>query len=275
MKPLSKVDIPRLVASSFCAVCLISACVKQAPQETSPEGAKRFLKFRGYEFDNKAFFEAVNAGDPDLVTLFLTANIDPNEKDPGTGRTALILAAAHCHLGVVKALVKGKADINIKDNSGYTALFHAIEARHDEIASFLLAQPGLDLNARGKNGVTALISYVWRDNESVVRNLLERGADVNLQDADGDTALHGAAQNGNVDMTLQLLAKGAEVDAKNKLGGTPLMWAAVYGNDQVVKALLAHKAKPTLKDNEGMTALDWAIKNQRTKVIELLRNSDK
>jgi len=51
------------------------------------------------------------------------------------------------------------------------------------------------------------------------------------------------------------------------------MWAAVYGNEKVTSLLLAHNADATVRDEEGKTALDWAIKNKRTKVIEILRNT--
>jgi ankyrin repeat protein len=122
-----------------------------------------------------------------------------------------------------------------------------------------LSQKHLDLSARGKNGTTALISYVWRERPDIIKQLLDRGADVNLQDNDGDTALHGAAQNGNAEIVRLLLAKRANVDARNKVGGTPLMWAAVYGTDK------------SLKDADGVTALMWAVKNNRTSVVQLLK----
>ena len=150
--------------------CLILAgCAKQFPAEATPEAAKRFLKLRGFEFDQKGFFAAVAASDVPSVNAFLTAGIDPNVHDSRDGRTALISAAAHGDVPVVKALLNGGADVNAQDSSRYTALFHAIEARYDEVADVLLAQPGLDLNARGKNGVTALISFVWRDRADVVK----------------------------------------------------------------------------------------------------------
>ena len=183
----------------------------------------------------------------------------------------LINAAAQGHLDVVQALVAAGADVNAKDNSGRSALFHALEARYDDVADLLLSQPKLDLNAHGKNGTTALISYVWRERPDVVKSLLDRGADVNSQDDDGDTALHGAAENGNMEIIQLLLAKGAQLNARNKVGGTPLMWAAVYGNDDAVKELLKAGADKSLKDEDGKTARDWAIKNNRTNVAQILR----
>lgn len=255
-------------------VVALTSCLDQGEVGASPEAAKRFLKLRGYESNTDGFFAAINAGDPALINAFLTSGIDPNVKDARTGRTALITVAARGELPLVKILVQGKADVNAQDSVGRAALFHAIEARYDDVSDFLVIQPGLDLNARGKNGVTALISYVWRERADVVKTLLEKGANVNLQDDDGDTALHGAAQKGNVEIAAVLVTKGANPDAKNKVGGTPLMWAAVNGNDQLVAFLLKH-ADPNLKDNDGMTALDWARRNNRSKVVDLLKTQAK
>jgi ankyrin repeat protein len=238
---------------------MLGACVGQNAKqgtEASPEAAKQFLKLKGYEFDPKGFFTAVALNDLNAVNAFIAAKFDLNVKDSVTGRTALIMAAASGDLPVVKSLAKAGADLNAEDKGNKPALFHAIEARYDDVSDFLVVQPGLNLNARGKNGVTPLISYVWRDQVNVVKGLLDRGASVNLQDGDGDTALHGAAQSGNVDITNLLLAKGADPNIQNKVGGTPLMWAAAYGNDKVVEILLQHQANATLKDGDGKTAKD-------------------
>jgi ankyrin repeat protein len=266
--------------SLFCigvSLIILGACVTQNPKqgtEASPEAAKQFLKLKGYEFDPKGFFTAVALNDLNAVNAFITAKFDLNVKDSVTGRTALIMAAASGDLPVVKSLVEGGADLNAEDKGNKPALFHAIEARYDDVSDFLVVQPELNLNARGKNGVTALISYVWRDQVDVVKGLLDRGASVNLQDGDGDTALHGAAQSGNVDITNLLLAKGADPNIQNKVGGTPLMWAAAYGNDKVVEILLQHHANATLKDGDGKTAKDWAIQNNRDSVVQVLQRGN-
>lgn len=246
------------------------SCARQPDAAPTPEGAQRFLKLRGYEFTKAGFFSAVADRDLAAVNAFFAGGFDPNVRSESDGRTALISAAARGHLEMVNALLKGRADVNIKDNGGYTAFFHAIEARYDDVAEVLISQPQLDLSARGKNGVTALMAYVWRDQKDPVEKLLNRGADVSLTDNDGDTALHGAAEMGNVEIAKMLLAKGANVNAKNKVGGTPLMWAAVFGNDEVVRELLKQGADPSLKDEDGITALQWAVKNNRTSVVKAL-----
>jgi uncharacterized protein len=254
-------------------VVLSPGCVERTTTSPTPEAAQQLLKLRGYEFDEKSFHAAVSARDMMSINAFLDAGINPNAQNATDGRTALINAAARGDLEVVKVLVQRGADVNVKDKQGYTALFHAIEAMYDDVALVLLSQPGLDPNARGLNGSTALLKYVWRDRKDAVEKLLEHRADVNAQDADGDAPLHGAAQNGNVEILNLLLDKGADPNVKNKLGGTPLMWAAVFGNETAAERLLERGADASLKDADGMTALDWARKNKRDKAAAVLQRA--
>lgn len=255
-------------------LCLLvfQACAEPPGAKPRPEAAQQLLKLRGYEFDEKSFHAAARARDMMAITAFLDGGINPNAQNESDGRTVLISAAARGDLEVVNVLVQRGADVKVRDNRGYTALSHAIEARYDDVATVLLNHPNLDPNGRGLNGITALTSYVWRDHKEAVRKLLERGADVNAQDNDGDAALHGVAQTGNVEILNMLLEKGADPNLKNKQGGTPLMWAAVFGNEEVARRLLERGADASLKDAEGKTARDWAIKNKREGVVRLLNS---
>ena len=75
------------------AVCLLSACAERESYEASPEAAKRFLKLRGYDFDEASFFRAAAASDAIATSGFISAGINPNARD-GNGDTALTAAAA-------------------------------------------------------------------------------------------------------------------------------------------------------------------------------------
>ena len=247
--------------------------IRNADRKPRPEAAQQLLKLRGYEFDASGFHAAARAHDMMALTAFLDGGFNPNAQSESDGRTALINAAARGDLQVVGFLVDRGADINVKDKLGYTALLHAIEAGYDDVQKVLLNHPQLDPTARGLNGVTALSSYVWRDQKYAVEKLLERGADVNAQDNDGDAPLHGAAQNGNVEIIDRLIEKGANPNLKNKQGGTPLMWAGVFGHKEAARRLIERGADVSLKDNDGMTARDWAIKNKREKVVALLQRA--
>jgi ankyrin repeat protein len=255
-------------------VLLLTGCAVSGSDKPTPEQAKRFLKLRGYAFDEKSFLSAAAASDLTAVTGFLAAGINPNARDE-SDETALIAAASRGDMDVVKALLRDGADINASVRGGYTSPLLALLNKHDDVADLLVAQPNLDLNARGSDGITVLMMYIWRRREDVVEKLLHRGADVSLQEKDGDTALHAAASTGNLNMLRMLLERRANPNVKNKLGGTPLMWAAVYGYQDAVQLLLEKGADPRLQDVDGVTAAQWADKNRRTEVAHLLSEAEK
>ena len=247
-----------------------SGCTRHSSHTATADAARRLLKLRGYDFNEKSFFAAAQARDMMAINAFLDAGINPNAQD-SDGRTVLISASARGDLDIVNTLLRRGADPNVKDKREYTALSHAVEAMYEDVVDALLNRPELDTNAHGLNRRPVLLAYVWRDNKERVEKLLARGADANAQDGDGDTALHGAAQTGNVDMVRMFLDKGANPNAKNRQGGTPLMWAAVYGHEDVARLLLSRGADASLKDNDGVTASEWAVRNKRANVVSVLR----
>jgi ankyrin repeat protein len=257
------------------ALLTLAGCAQSRSEKPTPDAAKRFLKLRGYDFNDKSFLRAVTANDVSAVDGFLAAGINPNLKDEESGTTALISAAIHDQGDLVNVLLRGGADVNVKDMGGYNALLRALEKKNDAIADLLLSQPGLEVNAQGFSGMTALMWYVGSEQETKVQDLLARGADANLSDADGDTALHTAAMRGNVKLLQILLAAGANPNARNKVGGTPLMWAGTFGNEEVAQILIDKGADAALKDELGMTASAWAAKNKRDEFAQLLRAAEK
>jgi ankyrin repeat protein len=243
--------------------------------QPTPEDAKRILKLRGYEFNEKAFFAAVAASDVLAVNTFLAAGMNVNSKDETEGDTALMLAASTGDLPMVNALLKAGADINAKNKKAIGAFARALAYQHEDVAQVLLAQPSLDVNTPGPKGASLLIIFVWRDSEKTVNDILSRGANVNVQDEDGDTALHGAVVSGNLKILRLLLAKGANANARNKLGGTPLMWAGTYGRDEIAHVLIDSGADPRAKDDDGKTSAYWAGRNGHDELAKKLREAER
>jgi ankyrin repeat protein len=254
-------------------VLLVSFCACEGVEKPTPEAAQRFLKLRGYEFDEQSFFKAAAAGDALAVNGFLTAGINPNARDEN-GDTALTASAARGDQQMVNTLLSGGADINAKGRNNWTAFLLALEDERDDVAQALVGQPNLDLTAETPKGMTALMLAVWHQREALVRKLLELRADVNHQDEDGDSSVHGAAWFGNARILDELLEAGANPNLKNKLGGTALMWAASYGQDEAVQTLLRRGADPRIKDNGGVTAAGWAAKNGRGNLALMLRQAE-
>jgi ankyrin repeat protein len=80
---------------------------------------------------------------------------------------------------------------------------------------------GVDLNRRGKDGISLLHYWVGAGREDIVELLISNGADVNQGDDFGWTPLHFAAANGNAPLVRLLVERGANVNALAVGGESP------------------------------------------------------
>jgi len=112
---------------------------------------------------------------------------------------------------------------------------------NSDVAELLLAK-GADINAKDDHGFTALMWAVVGGHFHAVKLLLDKGADINAKNNNGQTALMHAALGGEVDAVKLLLDKGADINAKDKDGDTSLMLIPSKAHHEVVELLKAHGA---------------------------------
>jgi len=106
--------------------------------------------------------------------------------------TPLHSAANFEKFEVVQKLIEYDADINARDEYGWTPLCWASRGGHfgDDSVLRLLLERGVDVNSRADDdGFTPLLRASENGALEVVRLLLEHGADVQAVDVDGKTAL--------------------------------------------------------------------------------------
>jgi ankyrin repeat protein len=118
------------------------------------------------------------------------------------GATPLALAAEVNSLDAIKELVKGGADPRIATEQGTTPLMLAVGA-------------GTDVQRTRSQEERALAL-------ETAKFLADQGVDVNAVGQFGWTALHCATYQGLNDAIEFLISKGAKIDAFDKLGQTPL-----------------------------------------------------
>lgn len=112
-----------------------------------------------------------------------------------------------------------------------------------EVVDFLL-QAGADIEFRsGDSDWTPLLAASFHSQPLVVQALLDHGAAVDARDRDGRTALWWAAGAGGVEQARLLLAKGADPNAKDKEGTTPLGRARYNLDEAMAQLLREHGAR--------------------------------
>ncbi len=113
-------------------------------------------------------------------------------------------------LDTVKVLLDSKADVNVRDNFGVTALLLAAQRGRADLVEVLLDKDA-DVNAKTKEGVTALMAAAEYGHTEIVKSLLDKGADVNITRNNGNnTALSYASQNRRTDIIQLLIKAGAK-----------------------------------------------------------------
>ena len=143
-------------------------------------------------------------------------------------------------------LVDNGADVNARDDRGFSPLHVAARLNENEavIRALLAAGAELDAWATGFS-----VDYGWEAtplleaaesnaNPAVIATLLDAGADASVRGWGGETLLHRAARGGSPDVVSVLLRAGADVHAVDGGGSTPLHEAARSNPDPAVVELL-------------------------------------
>jgi ankyrin repeat protein len=83
------------------------------------------------------FILAAREGEKEIVQYFIESGININKKDSYWHTTALITAAKNVKTDIVKLLIAEKADLNLTDDYGNTAIDYARENGYDKIVTLL------------------------------------------------------------------------------------------------------------------------------------------
>ena len=98
----------------------------------------------------------------------------------------------------------------------------------------------VDINARNRHGMTALMKAAFFGHEPVVRMLLEHGADPNLMRNDSFTALALAAFFGYGEVVKTLIEFGARTEVVTRAGASARAWARARTYEDVAQCLEKH-----------------------------------
>ncbi|XP_034104178.1 protein TANC2 isoform X5 [Drosophila albomicans] len=219
-----------------------------------------------------ALVHAARMGHLSVVQYLLACDWSPRARSQDVGRSlalqqALIGAAAQAHVKILEDLLDLNehelndlsVDVNgLEPSSGELALTAA--ARHGCVdAVNILMSRGAQIDARNRQGYTALWLAVKEGHWSVVEQLLQRGA--LLDEPLGQTRktpLMIAAEEGHLELLELLLARGAALEAEDHEGFTALSWACLRGHLPATKCLVEHGCNRQHEDHNGRTALDLA-----------------
>ncbi|XP_069687030.1 ankyrin repeat and SAM domain-containing protein 3-like [Periplaneta americana] len=142
-----------------------------------------------------------------IVELLISCGVDKYDRNT-VGHTPLMLAALNGNEKLLE-LVYEDYMINLRDQRGWSALFHAVSRRRENAVKFLLKR-GADVNIIAcDNGYTVLMVAAAAGKINVVKMLLEAGANPYKMSWKGGTAISIAQSHGFFHI-VQLLSANTE-----------------------------------------------------------------
>ena len=148
-------------------------------------------------------------------------------EEPTKQEQKLYRAGETLQNATIKMILRGKVVLNVEGK------YEILEIETKQV----------DVNAKNKYGVTALIDASYRGQKEHVEWLIVEGANLNARDNQGDTALMNAARWGHKENVALLIDEGADIHAKTTSGETALEFAAFSYHKDVVELLKFHGAK--------------------------------
>lgn len=212
--------------------------------------------------------EAVKSGDVASVNTLLDAAPALVNVKNESGVSALLLATYFGHRDVAELLLTKGAELNI---------FEAAAAGRIDGVQTLAEEDAELVNSYSSDGFTPLGLAAFFGRKDVLDLLLSHGANPNAASKNQMrvTPLHSAVAHRQPEVALamagSLLLNGAEANVRQDGGWTPLHQAAAHGHVEIMKLLLAHRADVNAKSEDGITPLRMAQNKGYPEAAELLR----
>ena len=211
----------------------------------------------------------------------------------------LLFCSSQQFIPCVSILLKYKANQNVQNKEGYSALIIATISNNVELVKILA--PTVDLNlelskAEGGNAIywaykkqyfeitsilekagavhpekkEVLLQAALNNDFQTVKAALASNINPNIYNEAGDSALILAAAGGHLEIAQTMLRKKASINYQDKDGYSALLASTWKGENKLSLYLLDNKADVHLKHNSERTALMFAAWKCSPKVVEAI-----
>mmetsp|Transcript_102786 Transcript_102786/g.257850 ORF Transcript_102786/g.257850 Transcript_102786/m.257850 type:complete len:871 (+) Transcript_102786:78-2690(+) len=178
-----------------------------------------------------AAFRAARSRSISVLNLLLLPEAKPSTDSPEKEKLSQDLVRNMASLcgPDVSAMIKKGAEINFRDDNGWTPLTSAVFwGKNDCLEQLLKTQTShskvkLHMDARNARGRAAIHIAARKGRTEMITPLIKARTDVDLQDSDGWTALHHAVFNSCDGCIVSLLENSANMQVQGVNGFTPVM----------------------------------------------------
>ncbi|NOY76196.1 MAG: hypothetical protein GXP32_10480 [Kiritimatiellaeota bacterium] len=197
----------------------------------------------------------------ELALTMIERGADINEKDDD-GWTPLLYALRYDMPEIAETLIAKGGKVRIASNEGWSPLHYAVRYSIPSIVTVLLDK-GAEINATTNALRTplALAPFNKKHGVEIAKLLIARKASLDKGDDGGFTPLHRALNKKRYAIVRLLVEAGADIhNAKNHLGNTPLLYAIKKKCGlEIISYLIDHGANVNFKNKDMHNALDYDI----------------
>ena len=209
------------------------------------------------------------------INYLINKGIVSIDKADQLGKTPIMYAA---RLDVAERILAAKPNLNHKDYSGKSVLWHLDDTNNYEIIKILIENGGKVADRDNANNT--LLHQRVRNNNGEANDLkimklyINNGVDLNTLNKNDETPLMLSAKLGKYPMFEFFIHESININVKNKLGENLIHLA--YANNKsskdfkIIDSLLNLGLNINEKDNAGRNPLHKAIKNENYKLFEYL-----
>lgn len=218
----------------------------------------------------------------ELASFLVDKKVDTNKLLPN-GMTALMIAAQNNDIEMVKILLKGGADMKLKNSSGKTAIDLTTSESIKELLNpnkkiILISIIGavafilmlvLILKSK-KNNKYKLFKAIKTAQYDKAISLINKGSNLEVKDENGLTPLFYSIKENHIELVKTLVNKGVNINSLDINGNTPLNFAIETGKEAIANHLIDFGAEANTKNNSGHDTIALSILNNYNELSEKL-----
>jgi ankyrin repeat protein len=217
-------------------------------------------------------FELLPAGDGDGMRQILEQDPLASEARDSTGVSLLMHSIYRGRRDLAELIASKKKALDIFEATSLGRLDRVQQLLDEDAIHEGGLRDAATIDARSKDGFTALHFACFFGQPDAARLLIERGAAVDAVATNPTQVmpLHSAASAGNLEAARLLLEHGAPINARQQAGWVPLHAAAQNGDRAMVDLLLKHHASPKLANDQGKSPAMVAREKGHEEIAALL-----
>lgn len=220
--------------------------------------------------DHNPLRASIATGNIDLAIALLKKGASPNYRPAGMS-SALLLCLEHEYFDLAEVMVECGAEVDIRNQLGWTPLIWASIKGRVKAVEFLLKH-GANIHACNNDGWNAVTGAYFKKRINIVKLLLEKGAVFSEKYA--EAALLSAYEGGHKEVYTYLIEElHTNPNVSDDKDISLLAKAVTRGDWAMVELLIKHKADPNVVDAEGIPLIAILATNGRKQLIELFLNN--